>query len=86
MKCSRNSKHGSVACVASFFGDQQLVASGHLRVRGVLDLAPVLVPSALLAAARELAHDALKVVRAGHCEKILAPALDVVPVQQPGRH
>jgi hypothetical protein len=86
MKCSRNSKHGSVACVASFFGDQQLVASGHLRVRGVLDLAPVLVPSALLAAARELAHDALKVVRTRDLEEVRPAALDVVHVQQPCRH
>jgi hypothetical protein len=40
------------------------VASGHLRVANILDLAPIGIRAVgMVATARELAHDALEVVQ-----------------------
>jgi len=51
---------------------EEFVASGHLRVTGILDLEPVGACAVrMVATARELAHDAVKVVRARHLEKSL---------------
>jgi hypothetical protein len=48
---------------------EEFVASGHLGVRGILDLEPVGARAVrMVPTARELAHDALKIVRAGHRE------------------
>ena len=66
---------------------EEFVASGHLGVRRILDLAPVGARAVrMVATARELAHDALEVVRTRDLEEVPSPCLDVVHVQQPRRH
>jgi hypothetical protein len=55
--------------------------------RGILDLAPVGARAVrMVATARELAHDALEVVRTRDLEEVPATCLDVVHIQQPRRH
>jgi hypothetical protein len=66
---------------------KQFVASGHLRILRILDLAPVGGGAVRMAAtARELAHDALEVVRTRDPEEVPPPCLDVIHVRHPRRH
>jgi hypothetical protein len=66
---------------------EQFVARGHLRVRGILDLAPAGAPAVrMVRTRRELAHDALEVMGARDLEEVPPPSLDVVHIQEPRRH
>ena len=58
-----------------------------VRVSGILDLAPVGARAVrMITTTRELAHDALEVVRTRDLEEVPPACLDVDHVQQPGWH
>jgi hypothetical protein len=66
---------------------KKFVASSHLRVRRILDLAPVGARAVrMVTTARELAYDALEVVRTRDLEEVPPACLDVVHVQQARPH